>query len=171
MLCWCRAGLWAAARDNSRAVGNSSSVLGRHRVVPSQAFQEGTAPGVSHLPCLSGLWHIPQGPARLQLVQTLRLISVLAFHICPWALLDAGGILEPFCLSRAAPGIPGPRCQQGLCRAWPVIWVSSAGSTRPLETWNSWPLQPVCSWLDELCREQLASAQDGNQLGAVQCPP
>lgn len=54
---------------------------------------------------------------------------------------------------------------------WPVIWVSSAGSTRPLETRNSWPLQPVCSWLDELCREQLASAQDGNQLGAVQCPP
>lgn len=59
----------------------------------------------------------------------------------------------------------------GLCCAWLVIQVSSAGSTWPLETWNTWLLQPVCSWLDELCREQLASAQDRNQLGALQCPP
>lgn len=62
-------------------------------------------------------------------------------------------------------------CQQGLGCAWPVIQVSSAGSTRPLQTRNIWLLQPACSCLDELCREQLASAQGRNQLGALQCPP
>ena len=85
MLCWCRAGLRAAA-----GVSNSDSVLGKRQSGPflSQPLQEGATQGVSHLPHLPRLRCICHGPGQASACsgsdpahhESLWLMSVLASH-------------------------------------------------------------------------------------------